>query len=101
MHIEIKNPVTQTMLDISTVHVTRDDTILLDIQCRHNPLTAYKYAEGYFILVPRDINLNEMYKYGYSDAFVSILENCVVQEFGILRLDADGTIYDDLVKFDW
>jgi hypothetical protein len=93
------------MADVSTCHVTRADTYLLDEDRDDMPLVAYKYAEGYFIPLSdasHTKNMKEgMIKYGFSKEFASLVDTLMEQGWQFLRLDCDGMEYSDLTKFDW
>lgn len=103
------------VLDMSTAHVTKKDTELLDVRGNcENPIITYSYAEGFFIIVPCSTpkgkalpaeTRRELEQFGYSKEFITILEMCVNQNMRYLRLDADGETYDDdqnkLPIFDW
>ena len=95
----------QTVLDMSTCHVTEADTKILDKNEFDSPIVVYKYDEGYFIPIPNQVYTKGMgkglVKYGYSKEFANIVDICMNQKYDFLRLDCDGKEYDQLPKFNW
>jgi len=101
-----KCPQLFTSLNVSTGHLTGKDNELLTEAGEGetgNPITAYIYEYGYFVLIPeKDAGLNQHAEtYGYSKAFTKIMTRA--QELGCtyVQFDGDGIQYDDLETFDW
>jgi len=96
---------THDYTDVSTSHVTQKDMELLEKDSRSyggNPVFAYPYDEGAFVLVmdSPDYDLDTIRAYGYSTLFVSLLEKALAQNCYMIRLDSDGEEHDNLETSD-
>lgn len=108
----------EMVLDMSTAHISEDDVMNLErphkyvvnLRCIDNPIISYKYAEGFFVVVPPTTPKGKalpadtrraLAEYGYSKDFIEIMAICVNQNMRFLRLDADGEKYNSLPTFDW
>ncbi len=94
------------VLDVSTCHITKKDTELLDeTDAMINPLVVYKYDEGYFVLMPHPKAnkgwRKELEGFWYSNEFINLVSICVERKYKYMRLDCDGEVYPSLPKFDW
>ena len=112
MKRSINSPVTVSALDISTGHITKkDDSLIQNSNCdAKSPLVAYGYPEGYFVYVSEAIYstseakeeyIQSLKDFGMSTQFIKILQRAAVRAIKYVQFDADGTVYDDLKKFDW
>jgi hypothetical protein len=102
----LKQPVIGKYLDISTKHISKKDSHLLDRTVGSNPLIVIKYDEGYFVHVDSETKyfhqtLTEARKFGYSKDLITILRWARSKKCWFVRLDADGTTYSDLPTFEW
>lgn len=82
-------------VELSTTHMTKEDTTILDRQDEHS--IGYKYPEGYFIPLPDHTEdlaslLVEMSTDGYSMLLRELVRNFSNSGFHMLRLDADGPV---------
>jgi hypothetical protein len=102
----------QKYLDISTAHITEEDTtILSDKETQDNhllPLIIHQYAEGYFINVSIDSLEHEKDKYvasltkiGFSEAFINIMLKACSLDCYWVRFDGDTPKCNDLPEFEW
>lgn len=101
-----KNPQLFTSLNISTGHLSAKDNELLTEAGEGetgNPITAYIYVYGYFVLVPEeDAGLNQHAEtYGYSMAFTRIMDRARGLKCKYIQFDGVGIEYEDLEVFDW
>jgi hypothetical protein len=97
-----KTPYLVKCLDISTGHISEDDSRFLK-QAEKNPfqpLIVYHYEEGCFVYIPKD-NFEELATFGYSDQFVRILIRGKKLGCKYVQFDRDGTTYADLTTFSW
>ena len=102
----------QKYLDISTAHITEEDTKILtnkETQDDHMlPIIIHEYDEGYFINVSIDSLEHEKDKYvvsltkiGFSEAFINImLKACSLNCYWV-RFDGDTPKCNDLPEFEW
>lgn len=109
MNQEIKNPEIERNLVVSTGHITKEDDKLLrnavedPSQCL---LTLYGHEYGYYIHVGDDEQIvkgtvNQSLKEGYSEDFTNLLLCAFKLKAHFLKLDSDGTIYEDLPIHEW
>ena len=101
-----KGPQLFTSLNVSTGHLTGKDNELLTEAGEGetgNPITAYIYEYGYFVLVPeKDAGLNQHAEtYGYSKAFTKIMDRARELKCKYIQYDGIGIEYEDLEIFDW
>ena len=102
-----KNPYLVKSLDISTGHLTKKETDLLDDASKgesENPVIAYKYEYGHFVHVPQKPEYNNylaIAEYGYSTQFIAILRRARELGCKYVQFDCDGIQYDDLETFKW
>lgn len=97
------------MADVSTCHVTQRDTELLTNEDPSNPAIADQYEYGFYLHVPCIFQAEESFEdrmtqfadYGYSDPFLDLMRQANAEDFSLIRLDCDGTSYNDLPSFDW
>jgi hypothetical protein len=101
----IGNPFLVKSLDISTGHLTKLETNLLDEAAKgesENPVIAYRYEYGYFVYVPgEDTDYLAIAEYGYSMQFINILRRAKELGCKYAQFDGDGIQYDDLETFSW
>ena len=87
-------------IDVSTVHVTPDDCVLLDNDAL--PLVVYQYEEGYWILVPtEDGEIDDVMNAGGSVYLTDILWRAFELDCYWVKLDRDGNEYEDLRTHNW
>lgn len=95
-------PVTYKYLDISSAHISKTDSELLQ---ESRGIIAFPYDEGAFVHVPSDGGVFEDYlkdaQQGYSQAFCDLLEWAFERKCAFIRIDADGEEYPDLPRFGW
>ena len=103
MSTYIRNPHVTNVLDISTGHITKHDTELLDESDGNNcPAIAYKYAEGYFVYCgDKTIDFDDFRLHGFSPSFVAVLRFANSIGCKHIQFDRDGTTYDDLPSYCW
>jgi hypothetical protein len=93
-------------LDISTVHITEQDSERLCSNGDNGPLIVHHYGEGHFIYVEQDEvhfmeTLDKLMKNRYSHAFIEIMQLAHDLGCAFIQLDGAGTEYKHLAKFDW
>lgn len=99
----ITDPEIERVFVCSTAHITlTDSTILADEGC---PQACWPYEYGYYVWVggAGDLADNEPYllEAGFSPEFLRLLHLTREHNCTWLRLDCDGSVYDDLTVFDW
>lgn len=96
--ITIINPQVSKCLDISTLHITQQDSELLTAS---RGLCVYPYEYGYFVRVPAEEPAQDLLVLGYSSALISILTWASEHDMYFVNIDQDGMPYDELETFDW
>ena len=95
--------------ELSTCHVTRQDADRL-ADGEPGPLIAYPYDEGFYVLVPPDLESNskkvcrfakEAILEAFSPAMLDVLMLAAKQGFRQVRFDCDSPKVPGLQKFDW
>ena len=81
---------TQKVLVISTVHIGPQDTTWLE----DNEVTIAQDEYGFFIWAKTEHR-------GLPSSIAQVLKTARNEGYDYVRLDRDGPVYDDLVKFDW
>lgn len=111
--MDSSNPTRILVLDVSTCHISPKDAQLLKecaenedvVTSQNNALIIHEYTEGCDVFVSEEIYDKKyqeaLIRDGYSKAFVDLLR--LAKKFGCnyLKLDRDGTEYDDLPQFTW
>jgi hypothetical protein len=113
----MKKPLIFKVLDVSTGHMTKNDSELLDSDL--SPLTAYPYGPndgtgpyGHLVHLTEldthvppsqqiDEDLAPALKYGYSQELCNILREAKSLDCQYVRFDRDGEEYPELPTFDW
>lgn len=90
-----------TFFDVSTMHVTERDCALIQ-RCGF-PLVVYGYDHGYFVHcgtneADDEKNLRDA---GMSEGFINVWKKGVANGCWFIRLDADGSSYQEFERFDW
>jgi hypothetical protein len=93
-------------LDISTVHITEQDSEKLSSNGDNGPLILYPFGFGHFIYVESDEEifketLEKVRRAGYSIQFQNIMQLAHDLECKFIQLDGDGAQYENLIQFDW
>jgi len=96
-----KTPYIVMSLDCSTAHISKRDNNLLKKNDDTDPVTAYKNKYGYDIYIHEAAMDSVPLRYGYSKEFVKLLKIARKNNCQYLKLDRDGTEYEDLPRFDW
>lgn len=107
-----KNPYVFKCLDISMGHITKKDAELLIIDDSHpvahekyhnNPVVSYEFEYGFFVFVPENDEgySKDALKFGYSKAFVEVMDKARKLKCKFIQFDGDGIEYDDLPTFKW
>ena len=94
----MKNPEITRVLDASTGHITRDDSVRLE-----NGETAATYTldEYGWLVYVGELGGDEANYPGFSQAFLDLIADCRANDCAYLRLDRDGPVYEDVPRFDW
>jgi len=97
-------PVIVKVLDISTAHMSEQDSEKLN-RCNKGSVINYGYLEGNFVYLgdPSDVDDTERVwtEAGYSMAFIMACRKARESGCKYAQFDRDGTVYDDLERFDW
>lgn len=100
-------------MEISTCHIKEDDDELLWIfgvdpsRCRKIGLFVSAFDFGHHIALHSDIKdvgqpyFDRLMKEGLSKEFCSILEWAYKAGCSMVSFDRDGTVIEELPKFDW
>jgi len=85
---------------INNQHIRKEDDETLQDDCaeRTGPGMAMLSIGAYLLDID---DLTEWEGFGYSDAFLHLLETFHHLGFHYLRLDPDGNVLDDLPRFEW
>jgi hypothetical protein len=95
------NPLITTVLDISTAHILKKDSDLLDNYSFNNPIVAYRYKYGHFICINVELNREDLLEAGYSSYICDIISLALEKNCAFIKLDGDGTIYEELKYHEW
>ncbi len=92
-------------LDISTGHISAKTNSLLGQVAGTNDwrFTVAEYEYGYFIVVPNFAKDDQEYEYfeDVPEDLKNLLNFARDRNCLVLRLDADGEIYEELPYFEW
>lgn len=94
-------------LDVSTIHITREDDELLSSDCTGLSPAVIAYRKdgySYWVYVAHDDEDEEerkLRKAGYSQAFIVLLQEARAVGAGWICIDRDGAYSDKLPSFDW
>jgi len=94
------NPLIVNVFEASTCHMSASDNKLLHEDSLPAPV-VYPYEFGDFIYVGEEDESVTLRALGFSEEFVSLVLLARVHNCKYLQLDGEGTVYDDLPKFDW
>lgn len=99
---------TYKYVDLKTLHITQNDSILLVALAKDDnfPLSITEYAEGFFIPLGEGREwyneiLPDLKEWGLSNEFQELVWLCVDKRVSLLRLDRDGEEVDGLPIHDW
>ena len=92
----------QQMLDVSTAHITREDSGVLVEWSRmdESPCLLASYEHGWWLHVWEE-GCGPIEQDALSESFLKILKLCRSLDISYLKLDSDGTEHDDLDVHDW
>ena len=93
----LKNPLTYRVLDMSTKHLTAEDSDTLERDIRSGA-TAYALEEYGFLVY---VGMRRDPWAHTSDNFRAILEEARVLGCQYVRFDWEGRVYPELPIFDW
>lgn len=104
--IQNQPPLFEQYLDISTGHMTADDNKRLSLSMNAKiPLMVENFAFGWFVYVTEKLDqpdyCERILEFGYSRAFLLVLQ--WAYELGCygVRFDRDGEKYEHLQQFGW
>ncbi len=86
-------------LDLSTAHITKQDSILLTRPAYETNVVAYNYDEGFFVPISSTSEDNPVDE--FSSQFKAIYQYCRDNNINMLRLDADADQSAQFPTFDW
>ena len=99
-------PVMNTILDMSTTHITKSDD--RKIMAGGTVVVEHKTDNGYFVWMPLGIrfkdlptHFSDLKRDGYSASFIKIIRIAYFYKCNYVHFDSDGTVYEGLKKFDW
>lgn len=102
-----------TMLDLSTGHITEEDSTKLYIlkelaTLRNSPIRIIAHQYGWFVNVPEDKSVQErierviaLIDAGFSEEFIVLYFMARDSGCSWINFDQDGETVDDLPVFDW
>jgi methyl coenzyme M reductase subunit D len=101
--INIKNPEIEKHLVVSTVHISIEDSKLLD---ESNDNSSYVSADptpfGWRVYIGVDVDTRKTLKRdGYTDEFINIFDIAKSLKCKWINFDCDGPQYDELKQFNW
>lgn len=90
-------------LDVSTGHITYNDSKFLDDATSIPGAYVYKYDEGYFLALngPDDAEKAERVTCPLSDAFWNLIDFAHSKGCILIRLDSDGMEFPEFPSFNW
>ena len=99
-------PVMNTILDVSTTHITKSDD--RKIMAGGTVVVEHKTDNGYFVWMPlwfrfKDLpnHFSDLKRDGYSASFIKIIGIAFFYKCNYVHFDSDGTVYEGLKKYDW
>jgi hypothetical protein len=100
----ILNPQISKILEVHSGHITLEDNILLEhivTNLDHEYLVVYDMGFFFRVFIDLDIDLESLDNYGFSDAFINIINEAL--ELGCIYVDFDPDVnpYPELPTFDW
>ena len=96
----LKEPTVIKMLDVSTVHMTREDNDLLTSEHQDLNVCYDNLPNGFLVYIPEDKDAIEECK-DLSEGFRTVLHWAQLNGATHVKFDADGDVYPQLPKFDW
>lgn len=92
--------------DVSTCHITEEDSALLEAIDHINGVVASSSFEYGFLLrissIDKDDNQQANIKAaGFSNAFCNLMKLCAEAELEGIQIDRDGAEYAELERFEW
>lgn len=90
-------------MDISTIHITLDDSRILEQHDNLGHPVIINYGYGYIVHVPKDeeLPIKEYQKKKLSAAFINIMKIAKEKKMDYVNIDRDGEEYDKLIKYNW
>ena len=107
-------------LDVSTCHITQSDASLMGrvvvdhrnpdrmLHAHGFPIRVSPHQHGYIVFVPAGpdcggeaLDASNFRDSGFSDAFFGLMVFAQRLGFGVINLDADGTVIETLPTFEW
>lgn len=95
-------PFKQGVGDVSTHHITLQDSLTLDRGDVPDQIGNFEY--GHMVLThPRcdEKRTTRLRQFGMSEAYIRLMHCAYAQGYYYLMIDQDGPVVDDLDKFDW
>lgn len=86
-------------LDISTGHMSLADRQLLETT--QQPLTAYKYREGFWVHVSPNVTGRYLRRWGFGRGFAKVYLAAKRAKCWFVRFDCDGTRYRQFPRYHW
>lgn len=98
----------RTFLDISTAHITQNDSELLT-ELAHSddsnlPLTIIDQNYGHIVVVHKDVvkqGLQSIRNKGFSDSFIKLVVYVTKSKHNGIWLDQDGDTVDEFEEHEW
>lgn len=98
----IEKPWIDKILDVSTIHITKRDSELLEADAStgsSHALLVREYEEGFFVYV--DKHGGEKCREDFSPEFKAIIAEARRRKCKWVCFDCDAMEYDELPKFEW
>ncbi|GAB3975591.1 hypothetical protein GCM10028806_33490 [Spirosoma terrae] len=99
---------TGVFLEVSTAHLKKQDAQWLDLQAiagEFSNWTVAKYPEGYFVVVPAELNDQAEINSGtFEHVPIRVLQHWLMADKAgcrIIRYDRDVEPYPDLDRYEW
>lgn len=92
-------PEVDKVATLSTAHITKSDSDLLNVTPKSVMTDSYSY--GHWVCLSEEMTTTDIVDEGYSKAFAALYLALQKQGFKWLRLDCDGPKCDKLPTFDW
>jgi len=96
----ITDPFVFKVLDISTGHMTKDDSLGLDANSHSGPAPVYELHEYGWLVYVGEIEESWPGE-DWSEAFRKVLNAAKELGCDYVRFDRDGREYPELQKFEW
>jgi len=98
--MSLKDPFIFPVLDVSTGHMTKEDSWGLEANSHNGPAPVYELGEYGWLVYVGELEDNWPGE-DWSPAFINVMRTAKELKCDYVRFDRDGREYPELQKFDW